>query len=48
MNERTIKTIKDKGKIPLADIKKAVKKVKEDKSENNNPEQRKAKTKSSK
>jgi hypothetical protein len=48
MTERTIKNVKGKGKVPVADIKKAVKKVKEDKSENNNPEQRKAKAKSSK
>ena len=48
MKERTIKPVKAKGKIQTADIKKAVKKVKEDKSENNNPEQCKAKTKSRK
>ncbi len=48
MKNREIKNPKGIGKIPLVEIKKAVKKVKEDKLENNNFEQRKTKAKSSK
>lgn len=48
MTERTIKKVRGKGRVPTADIKKAVKKVKEDKSEDNNSVKRKSKAKTSK
>lgn len=47
MKERTIKKVNGKGKIPTADLRKAIKKVKEGRDENNNSVKRKSKAKTS-